>query len=111
MARETGETGETDTDATRPGPGGTPEGHTPEAPSADEAGLKGAPAAAGIHTAEARAAEDHTADAHSDSGHATDEHAGEPLGPIDWPAWGASGLGAVIALLIAAALAIPTLRI
>ncbi|MDQ3447717.1 MAG: hypothetical protein M3432_00875, partial [Chloroflexota bacterium] len=96
MARETGET---DPDATRRGPGGTPEGHTPEAPSPDEAGLKGAPAAAGVHPADV-----HT---NERGDHASDEHAEEPLGPIDWPAWGASALGVVIALLIAAVLAIP----
>lgn len=108
MARETGET---DPDATRRGPGGTPEGHTPEAPSPDEAGLKGAPAAADIHTADVHTNEAHTAEAHSRGDHASDEHAEEPLGPIDWPAWGASALGVVVALLIAAVLAIPTLRL
>lgn len=88
MARETEGT---DPAATRAGPGGTPEGHTPEAPAPDELGKKGTPAA-GLSPAVPHAAE-------------ADEHGAEPLGPIDWPAWGASAFGVVIALLVAAALA------
>ncbi len=115
MARETDgtDTEGTDTEGTRPGPGGTPEGHTPEAAAPDEFGKKGTPAA-GLdpdvpHAADARGKDTHVADAHAGDGHA-DEHAGEPLGPIDWPAWGASALGVLIAVLIAAALALPTLQ-
>ncbi len=106
-----GETGETDPDATRRGPGGTPEGHTPEAPSPDEACFFLDTASTEIYTADVHTNEAHTAEAHSRGDHASGEHAEEPLGPIDWPAWGASALGVVIALLIAAVLAIPTLRL
>ena len=103
MARDTEGT---DTEGTRPGPGGTPEGHTPEAAAPDEFGKKGTPAA-GLTTAAPHAADAHdAADAHP-----SDEHAGEPLGPIDWPAWGASALGVAVALLIAAVLALPTMRL
>jgi len=103
MARETDGT---DTEGARPGPGGAPEGHTPEAAAPDEFGKKGTPAA-GLTTAAPHAADAHdAADAH-----ASDEHAGEPLGPIDWPAWGASALGVAVALLIAAVLALPTMRL
>ena len=103
MARETDRT---DTEGTRPGPGGTPEGHTPEAAAPDEFGKKGTPAA-GLTTAAPHAADAHdAADAHASA-----EHAGEPLGPIDWPAWGASALGVAVALLIAAVLALPTMRL
>jgi hypothetical protein len=31
-----------------------------------------------------------------------------PLGPIDWPAWGAGALGALIGLVMAAAFAAAT---
>ncbi len=99
---------ETDPEADRSGPGGTPEGHTPEAAAPDEFGKKGTPAAGltpGVP---------HAADAmDSADGHATgaDEHAAESLGPIDWPAWGASAFGVLVALLIAAALALPTLQL
>lgn len=103
MARETDGT---DTEGTRHGPGGTPEGHTPEAPAPDEFGKKGTPAA-GLTPAAPHAADAHVA---ADA-HASDEHAGEPLGPIDWPAWGASALGVAVALLIAAVLALPTMRL
>ncbi|CAN5680207.1 hypothetical protein BH24CHL8_BH24CHL8_06520 [soil metagenome] len=68
------------------------EGHTPEAPAPDELGKKGTPAA-GLTPRHAGEAE---------------EHGVEPLGPIDWPAWAASALGVIIALLIVAALALPT---
>jgi len=114
MARETDGT---DTEGTRPGPGGTPEGHTPEAAAPDEFGKKGTPAA-GLTTAAPHAADAHdAADAHASAehdaadAHASAEHAGEPLGPIDWPAWGASALGVAVALLIAAVLALPTMRL
>lgn len=33
-----------------------------------------------------------------------DSHAQEPLGPIDWPAWGAGLLGAAAAAIVAVAL-------
>jgi hypothetical protein len=62
----------------------------------------------------------HAADAHHvggghehehASGHDHDEehpaeHAGEPLGPIDWGAWGAAVAGVAVAALIAASLAV-----
>ncbi len=104
MARETDAT---DTEGTRHGPGGTPEGHTPEAAAPDEFGKKGTPAA-GLTPAAPHAADAQDANA---GAHADDAHAGEPLGPIDWPAWGASALGVAVALLIAAVLALPTLRL
>lgn len=97
MARRTDET---DAEGTRLGPGGTPEGHTPEAAAPDEFGKKGTPA--GDLSADAP----HAADVHD-----SDTHAGDALGPIDWPAWGASAFGVVMALLIAAALTLPTLRL
>ena len=105
MARDTEGT---DTEGTRPGPGGTPEGHTPEAAAPDEFGKKGTPAA-GL-TADVPHAAD-ALDASDGHGAEADEHAAEPLGPIDWPAWGASALGVVVALLIAAVLALPTMRL
>ncbi len=110
MARETEGT---DPAGTRAGPGGTPEGHTPEAPAPDEFGKKGTPAA-GLspevpHAADAMEAEGEDAEDHGHAGEA-DKHGAEPLGPIDWPAWGASAFGVIVALLIAAALAVPTLR-
>jgi hypothetical protein len=46
---------------------------------------------------------------HGDApGHEHDDHvhADEPLGPIDWPAYGAGALGLLIGLVIAVALAI-----
>lgn len=57
----------------------------------------------------------HAADDHGDpGGHGHDDHGGavghddadaqEPLGPIDWWAWGAGVLGAVAAGVIAVAL-------
>jgi hypothetical protein len=108
----------TDPEADRPGPGGTPEGHTPEKPSADEYGKPGTPAA-GLspevpHAADAANARDvhestevHAADAsHVDAGH---EDESELLGPIDWRAWAASALGIAIAALMGLALALPTL--
>jgi hypothetical protein len=41
-----------------------------------------------------------TVDAHATDAHGDDGHEGEPLGPIDWPAWGAAVLGVVAALVI-----------
>jgi len=38
--------------------------------------------------------------------HADQAHVEEPLGPIDWPAYGAGALGLVIGLAMAAAFAI-----
>lgn len=118
MARETDGA---DSRAATPGPGGTPEGHTPEAAALDEFGKKGTPAAGltpdAPHAADALdadaldadAQDAQAADAQAGEEHAgADEHAAEPLGPIDWPAWGASALGVLVALLIAAALALPT---
>lgn len=113
----------TDPEGTTRAPGGTPEGHTAEAPAADEYGKKGTPAGelspqvphvadaeeregtAGGHDA---AAADHDAAAAHHDAAAGDHHAAETLGPIDWRAWGAAALGIVIALGIAAALALPT---
>lgn len=91
--------------------GGTPEGHTPEAPAADEFGKKGTPAAglspALPHAADADDA--HATDLHTAGGHGEDEHAAEVLGPIDRRAWAASALGIVIALGLCLFLALPTL--
>lgn len=98
MARETEGT---DTEGTRHGPGGTPEGHTPEAPAPDEFGKKGTPAA-GLTPDVPHAAD--AMDTDEDHAGGADEHGAEPLGPIDWPAWGTSAFGAIIALAIAAAL-------
>jgi hypothetical protein len=123
---------ETDPEASREGPGGTPEGHTPERPASDEYGKPGTPAA-GLtpetpHAADAddaRAAEEdaHAADAHHvggghdhahATGHAHDDgqeadHGEAPAGPIDWGAWLVSivGLaaGGVVALVIGQVLA------
>ncbi len=102
------ETQKTDPEATRSGPGGTPEGHTPEAAAPDEFGKKGTPAA-GLspevpHAADATDPKAEAADDHGQAREA-DVHGAEPLGPIDWPAWGASAFGVIVALLIAAALA------
>jgi hypothetical protein len=119
-------TDETTPDATREGPGGTPEGHTPERPAPDELGKPGAPYAElspeAPHRADAEDAERtdedlHAADAHHvggghehehmAAGHAheddhSEDHGEEPLGPVDWGAWGASlvgiGAGALVAL-------------
>ena len=108
----------TDPEADRHGPGGTPEGHTPEKPATDEYGKLGTPAA-GLspevpHAADAEEAGDgtestevHAVDApHVDAGH---EDESEPLGPIDWRAWGAAGLGIAVAALVGLALALPNL--
>jgi hypothetical protein len=102
---------ETTPDATREGPGGTPEGHTPERPAPDEFGKPGTPAA-GLspetpHRAEARDAGHAHQDAHGDD-HSGD-HSEEPLGPPDWGAWAASlvgmGAGALVALAMVVAVA------
>ncbi len=91
----------TDPRAAQDGPGGTPEGHTAEAPTADEYGKKGTPAAgrdpSGTHPADA-------AQAHGTD----DDHGVEALGPIDWPAWTMSALGVAVALVICLFLALPT---
>lgn len=48
---------------------------------------------------------DPTAD--GDTGHdAHEAHAAEPLGPIDWPAWGMAVLGGAVAVLVAVSLVI-----
>jgi hypothetical protein len=75
--------GATEPGGTRHGPGGTPEGHTPEQPAPGAADKPGAPA--GTH------------------GH-DDEHLAEALGPIDWRAWGAGVLGLALGGLIGACL-------
>jgi hypothetical protein len=111
---------ETDPDATSEGPGGTPEGHTPERPAIDEYGTPGTPAA-GLspstpHAADAEAHDAHGAghdahgaahDVHADE-HG-DEHGEPPPGPIDWGAWAVSlvGLaaGGAVALVIGQVLA------
>jgi hypothetical protein len=61
---------------------------------------------AAAHTTVVHGATDHAPahgdghDEHADAGH--DAH-GEPrVGPIDWPAWGASALGIVVGVVIAA---------
>lgn len=99
-------TGETDTRASRFAPGGTPEGHTAEAPAADEYGKKGTPAG------ELSPAVPHAADAEKLDSDAeevgADHHAQQSLGPIDWRAWGAAALGMLICLGMAAAFALPT---
>jgi hypothetical protein len=48
-------------------------------------------------------ADTHVSEAH-DEPHGHDEHEAEPLGPIDWPAWGAAALGVAAALITAGAL-------
>ncbi len=124
----------TDPEGDQPGPGGTPEGHTPEKPALDEYGKLGTPAA-GLspevpHAADAEEAGDGTESTevhaveppHIDGSHvqahdvahaddAESEHAdeAEPLGPIDWRAWGAAGLGIAVAALVGLALALPNL--
>jgi hypothetical protein len=117
----------TDPHASGHAPGGTPEGHTPEAAAPDEFGVKGTPAGelspAAPHPADA---DDHKA-RHDEGTHAApqghgtvitgravghpDEHAEEPLGPVDWRAWGASLLGVLVGVAICLALALPTLRL
>lgn len=92
-------TGETDPRAATAAPGGTPEGHTAEAPAADEYGKKGTPAG------ELSPEVPHVADAEEAE---ADHHAAQSLGPIDWRAWGAAALGILIALGIAGAFALPT---
>lgn len=91
----------TDPKATHDGPGGTPEGHTAEAPTADEYGKKGTPAA-GLDPSVPHAAD--AEEAHS----ADEDHGADALGPIDWPAWAMSALGIGVALLICLFLALPT---
>ncbi len=45
----------------------------------------------------------------ADAGAAHGDHAqGAPLGPVDWPAWGAGLLGIVAGLLVAACLYLST---
>jgi len=104
----------TDPKATTQGPGGTPEGHTSEAPTPDEYGMKGTPAtelsSAVPHVADAEEVEDAHADDQAEAGHA-DAHAADPLGPIDWRAWGMSLVGVLVALGVVVALALPTLRL
>ncbi|MEA2622868.1 MAG: hypothetical protein QOH61_1778 [Chloroflexota bacterium] len=124
-------TPETDPSGAREGPGGTPEGHTPEAAAPDEFGKPGTPAA-GLspdvpHPADAedveRSDDDrHAADAHHVGGghdheHMTTGHAhgddhstdqGEELGPIDWGAWGLSALGLASGAVVALALFVAT---
>lgn len=85
-----GDTERGDTEA-----GGTPEGHTPEKPAPSELGKLGTPGAG--HAA-----------AHP-GGHDDEDERQEPLGPIDWRAWGAGAIGIAISILIALALALPTL--
>jgi hypothetical protein len=95
---------ETDPHATQEGPGGTPEGHTPERPAVDEFGEPGTPAAgltpAVPHAADAEDAEE--AAAHGD-GHGG-EHGDEPLGAVDWGAWAASLVGLAAGAVIAVAM-------
>lgn len=50
--------------------------------------------------AHAHAGGDHGAVLAGDAAHGEHEH-GEALGPIDWRAWGAGGLGVLIGLVIA----------
>ena len=106
-----------DPQATHEAPGGTPEGHTPERPAADEYGKPGTPAAGltpdAPHAADAEhtpvSGEDvHAADHAHDDEHEAD-HGEPPPGPIDWGAWAVSvvGLlaGGVVALVIGQVLA------
>ena len=95
----------TDPKATTDDPGGTPEGHTPEQPAADEYGKKGTPAG------ELSPAVPHVADAEDIADEHGDGHGGPVLGPIDWRAWGMSLVGVLVALVIAVALALPTMRL
>lgn len=48
------------------------------------------------------------AGSHGDAGGHGDGHGGEPLGPIDWRAWGAGAVGAVAAVIVAGALYLTT---
>jgi hypothetical protein len=58
-----------------------------------------------VSTTQADVPDAHATDAHGDDGHGGHgEHEDEPLGPIDWPAWGAAVLGIVAALVAAGAL-------
>jgi hypothetical protein len=75
---------------------GTPEGHTPERPAAEEYGKVGTPAAA-LSTAVPHAADAEAAASHEQ----TEEHEEAMLGPIDWRAWAATALGVGVAALIA----------
>lgn len=53
------------------------------------------------------APDEHTSDSHApdDAQHGGhDAHAVEPLGPIDWPAWGMAVLGGALALVVAVTL-------
>ncbi len=55
------------------------------------------PAAADPHAGDA-----HHTDAHDGAvGHDAPDHHEEPLGPIDWRAWGAGVLGVVLGLVVA----------
>ncbi len=61
------------------------------------------------HADEIVAGGPHGADDHGDApGHEHDDHAHpeEPLGPIDWRAYGAGALGLAIGLLMAATFAV-----
>ena len=54
------------------------------------------------HPADALVGDHGKPDDEADHGH-DDGHAGEPLGPIDLPAWGAAIFGAVLGLLVVGA--------
>jgi hypothetical protein len=63
------------------------------------------PTAENAVSAEAQADADHGADA-DHAGH--EGHGGPSLGPIDWPAYGAGLVGAVLGLVVAGVLAVTT---
>ena len=55
------------------------------------------------HSGDAPHGETHAEGAHADAGHGGHDHA-EPLGPIDWGAWGGGILGVLAGLVVAACL-------
>jgi hypothetical protein len=86
--------------------GGAASAHDRDADHATAVGHTATDGHAAAHTTVVRGATDHAPahgdshDEHADAGH--DAH-GEPrVGPIDWPAWGASALGIVVGVVIAA---------
>lgn len=88
--------------------GGTPEGYTSEALSADELGKEGTPAAGLSPTVPHAADAEHPTTAAQADHVDHEEHEAEALGPINWRAWGAAALGLAIALGIALVMALPT---
>jgi hypothetical protein len=82
---------------------GHPGAPSPDAHVPDEHGSSHE--VAGPHGSTADHGEGHGHDDHAHGGHG---HLAEPLGPIDWPMWGAGALGVAAGAVVAACFAVTT---